>query len=317
MDKRELLSATLSGETGGRVLCGFWHHFSDKYKFGNASVQAHTEYFKAVNPDIFKVMNEHMYELDREIFRSEDWRKVQPRRFENTPYIEFIEEFKAIRKEIPADVPIFATMHGVLVSGYHATEEPGNFSNPDNLVSTHLREDPESVCFGLRTIAETLVELASRLKQAGADGIYYAALGGERYRFTRDMLEKYVIPLDTFVINAIHTMGLLSILHICKDKVQLPSYGTINADIVNWAVHDCEYSLGDGRGIFPGKTLLGGFDDRAGILVEGTADEIAAETRRILSEAGRKQLILGADCTLPDDIEPWRITAVHDCAAGL
>jgi uroporphyrinogen decarboxylase len=317
MDKRELLCATLAGETTKRILCGFWHHFSEDYKAGSAAVQAHKEYFEATNPDIFKVMNEHMYKLDRTISHSEDWRKVRQESFENTPYVDFVEEFKAIRKEILSEVPIFATLHGVLVSGYHATETPGDFSNPNNMISCHLKEDPESVCLGLRTIAETLVELASRLKQAGVDGIYYAALGGERYRFTRDVLEKHLIPLDSFVIDSIHDMGLLSVLHICKDKVRLPSYGSIKADIVNWAVHDCEYSLVDGRSIFKDKTLLGGFDDRSGILVEGTIDDIALEAKRILSEVGRKRFIFGADCTLPDDIALWRIKAVHDCVAKM
>jgi uroporphyrinogen decarboxylase len=317
MDKRALLFATIAGETTGRVPCGFWHHFSGDCKFGSASIRAHKEYFESTDADILKVMNEHMYKLDREILRAEDWRKVRRQKFEDTPYVDFIGEFEAVRKEIPSEVPMFATLHGVLVSGYHSTEEPGNFSNPDNKVSSRLKEDPESVCTGLRTIAETLVELAVRLKQAGADGIYYAALGGERYRFTQDILERYVIPLDAFVIDAIRDTGLLSILHICKDKVRLPSYGSINADIVNWAVHECEYSLADGRGIFPGKTLLGGFDDRSGILAEGTADQIAAEAEKILSGAGRERFIFGADCTLPDDIEPWRINAVHDMAAKM
>ncbi|GHV45415.1 uroporphyrinogen decarboxylase [Spirochaetia bacterium] len=317
MNKRELLLATIAGETTERLPCGFWHHFSDEEKYAEASIRAHKKYFDAVNPDMLKVMNEHMYQLDRNVSQAEDWRKVRRQKFEDTPYVDFVEEFKAIRKEIPAEVPMFATIHGVFVSGYHATEErPGDhFSDPDNLASRHLREDPESVCMGLRTIAETLAELAVKLKQAGADGIYYAALGGERYRFTREMLEKYVIPLDSYVIDAIRDAGLLSVLHICKDKVQLPSYKSINADIINWAVHDCEYSLADGRSLFPGKTLLGGFDDRSGILVEGSADEIRAEAEKILGVAGRKQFILGADCTLPDDIELWRVNTVQDWAA--
>jgi uroporphyrinogen decarboxylase len=317
MDKRELLAATIAGEATGRVPCGFWNLFPDDCKFGDSSIRVHKEYFEATGVDVFKVMNEHMYRLDREIFHAEDWRKVRRQKFGDTPYVGFIEEFKAIRKEIPSEVPMFATLHGVLVSGYHATEDPGDFSNPNNKVSSHLKEDPESVCAGLRTIAETLVELAVRLKQAGVDGIYYAALGGERYRFTRNTLEKSVIPLDSYVIDAIRDAGLLSILHICKDKVQLPSYGSVNADIVNWAVHECEYSLAEGRKIFPGKTLLGGFDDRSGILVEGTADQIAAEAEKILSGAGRERFIFGADCTLPDDIAPWRIKAVHDRAGAM
>ena len=317
MDKRELLFATLAGETTGSPLCGFWYHFPDERKFGGPSVRAHKEYFEATDADILKVMNEYRYVLDREINSTRDWRNVRQKKFEDTPYVGFTEEFRAIRKEIPSGVPMIATVHGVFVSAFHASEKSGNFSNPDNKVSSHMREDPETVYTGLQTIAETIVELAVRLKQAGADGIYYAALGGERYRFSQEILEKYIIPLDSYVINSIHNLGLLSVLHICKDKVRLPSYGSLNADIVNWAVHECEYSLSDGRTIFPGRTLLGGFDDRSGILVEGTEDQIMAEAKKILSEAGRKKFIFGADCTLPENIELWRINLVHSCAAAM
>jgi uroporphyrinogen decarboxylase len=317
MNKRELLLAALGGDTVDRVPCGFWHHFSADCFFGEASVRAHREYFESTGVDVFKVMNEYRYKPDREISRAEDWRKIRRQVFGDTPYVDFIEEFKAIRREIPPEVPLFATVHGVFVSGYHGIKDEADFSDPNNRISCHMREDPESVYKGLWTIAETLTDLAARLKEAGADGIYYAALGGERYRFTQDILEKYVIPLDSHVIDSIRDAGLLSILHICKDQVRLPSYGKINADIVNWAVHDCEYTLAAGRDIFPGKTLLGGFDDRSGVLVEGSADEIAGEAENILSRAGRERFIFGADCTLPDGIEPWRIRAVIDRAAKM
>lgn len=315
MDKRELLQATLAGESTDRVLCGFWHHFPPEDKYGAASVRAHKTFYDATDADILKVMNEHLYRLDREVSCATDWRKVRQQKFEDTPYVEFIEEFKAIRKEIPSDVPLFATLHGVLVSGYHATEELGHFMNPGNRISCQLREDPESVCTGLWTVADTLVELSNRLRQAGVDGIYYAALGGERYRFTPELFEKYVVHLDAYVIEAIRSMGLLSVLHICKDQVRVPSYRTVDADIINWAVHDCDYSLADGREIFPDKTLLGGFDDRSGILVEGSKRDIQAEAERMLAEVGRRRFIYGADCTLPEDIEPWRIVAVQEVAA--
>ena len=50
---------------------------------------------------------------------------------------------------------------------------------------------------------------------------------------------------------------------------------------------------------------------------EGTKEEILAETDRIVKEAGRDKLIIGSDCTLPGDIEPWRIRTVIDYAHTL
>ncbi len=317
MDRKERLQATLNGENHSGIISGFWYHFSQDAMYGEKAVQAHIDFYNAINPDVLKVMNEHMFQIREKIEKPEDWRKVTHIPFSEGPYPGLIAEFKAIRKALPSDLPLFATVHGVLVSAYHATETPGNFKNPENMVSRHLREDPESVCKGLDVVAETLIELCGELKKAGADGIYYAALGGEAYRFTEDVFTSYVKKYDSMVIDGINDTGAISILHICKDKIRLPLYSGIDADIVNWDTHDCEYGIGEGRKYFPGKTLLGGFDDRTGILVEGTKEEILAETDRIVKEAGRDKLIIGSDCTLPGDIEPWRIRTVIDYAHTL
>lgn len=315
MDKRELLRATLQGEKTERIPCGFWHHFSEVNKYGSASVKAHLDFYQKTDSDMLKIMNEHMYVLDRKVTSIEDWKLVRQQKFEDTPYVDFMDECKMIKKEMPSDVPLLATLHGVLVSAYHATEKPGGFVNPNNKITTDLKKDPHSVGKGLQTIADTLVVLVEKLASIGIDGIYYAALGGEDYRFTQEFFEKYVKPFDAYVIDAIRSSGMLSFMHICKDKVMLPAYQGINADVFNWAVNDCKYSLSDGRMIFPGKTLLGGFDDRSGVLVDGSKMEIIKEGDAIIQEIGREKFIFGADCTLPETVETWRINTVHDLAA--
>ena len=317
MDRKEQLHAVLSGESEEGIISGFWHHFPKEASYGEKSVKAHIDFYNSIKPDILKVMNEHTFQIREKINKPEDWKKVTHIPFSEGPYPAYIEEFKAIRKALPSDLPLFATVHGVLVSAYHATETPGNFMNPDNMVSRHLREDPESVAKGLDVVAESLIELSEKLAEAGADGIYYAALGGEAYRFSEKIFTDYVKKYDSMVIDGINKARAISILHICKDKIRLPLYSGIDADIINWDTHDCEYSIGEGRKYFPGKTLLGGFDDRTGILVEGTEDEIRRETDRIVREAGKEKLIIGSDCTLPENIEPWRIRTVIEYAHSL
>lgn len=317
MDKREHLAATLAGEKTDRLSCGFWHHFPKQQMVGNASVQAHLDFFNAVDADMLKVMNEYPYVIGKPISEPQDWKSVKPQSFSETQYHAYLEEFKAIKKALPSEVPLFATVHGVLVSAYHATQKPGFFSDPNNLVSRHLRENPEAVAQGLQAITDTLIGLCEQLVAAGADGIYYAALGGESYRFTAEIFETYVKEFDKQVIEAVNGLGAHSILHICKDKVRIPLYRDIPASIVNWAVHECEYDLEQGREIFPEATLLGGFDDRSGVLVEGTVTEIEQALDGIVHAAGRRRLIIGADCTLPEDVALWRLQAARNRAVLL
>lgn len=314
MDKLELLKATLRGERTDRIPCGFWHHFSQEDGYGETSIKAHIDFYHAIDADMLKIMNEHLYRIPTNITKPGDWSKLQAEKFSDTPYAAYIEEVKEIKRRMPNDVPLLATIHGVLVSAYHATQAPGNFSNPDNMVSRHLREDPESVARGLQSIADTLIVLCEKLAEAGVDGIYYAALGGEEYRFTPELFTSYVKPFDKLVIDAINSLGVLSFLHICKDKVMLPLYGGIDADVVNWAVHECQYGLREGRSIFPNATLLGGFDDRSGVLVDGSIAQIEEEMNAIIETAGRNRLIIGADCTLPNDVAIWRLCAARNYA---
>lgn len=317
MDRRERLYAVLQGENIGGVLCGFWNHFSPENWKGRAAVRAHVDYCEKLKPDMLKVMNEHLYRLEKPIAKAADWQGLNPLPWSDTGYEDYLDEFRMLRAELPKDLPLFATVHGVLVSAYHATEEPGYFSNLDNLVSRHLREEPELVADALKSFVVTLSELCTRLIEAGADGIYYAALGGEKDRFDKGFFEKYVKPLDAAVIDHINDQGAISVLHICKGNTNIPMYADINADIINWATYENESTLVDGRKIFPGKTLLGGFDDRSGVLVDGPTDAIAQKTAEIVAEAGKKRLIIGADCTLPEDIEIAHLRAVMDAAAKL
>ncbi len=313
MDKRELLQAVLNGEEPERIPCAFWHHFSDEDKFGENAVKAHLHFYAQTDVDILKVMNEHMYRLEGRVEKPGDWKNVRPIPFERTPYPPLLSLIQEIRRRTGGEVPILATIHGVFVSAYHATEK-GNFSNPDNIISSHMKADPEAVSKGLSAIAETLGDVCERCLEAGADGIYYAALGAEEYRFAPGIYETYIKPHDIAVLERIRGRGI-GVLHICKDKVRLPVFQGYPADIVNWAVYDCSYPLASGRDLFPDMTLLGGFDDRSGLLVDGSGEEIAREVRRIVRQVGRRKLILGADCTLPGDVAYGRVRAVLKEAA--
>ena len=76
MDRKERLQATLNGEKHSGIISGFWYHFSQDAMYGEKAVQAHIDFYNAVNPDVLKVMNEHMFQIREKIEKPEDWRKV-------------------------------------------------------------------------------------------------------------------------------------------------------------------------------------------------------------------------------------------------
>ena len=73
--------------------------------------------------------------------------------------------------------------------------------------------------------------------------------------------------------------------------------------------------LEKGEEIFDHRCVIGGFDNNPeGVLYSGSREEVEAETKKILDKAGTKGVILGADCTVPKDIDPVRFEWVREAA---
>lgn len=83
-------------------------------------------------------------------------------------------------------------------------------------------------------------------------------------------------------------------------------YTDYPAKAINWAAVVEGVPLEEGKRLFGGKAVIGGFGNLDNeILYTGTKEEIQAETKRLLAAAGRTGVILGADCTVPRDTD-WK-----------
>ena len=83
------------------------------------------------------------------------------------------------------------------------------------------------------------------------------------------------------------------------------------------AQHTERVPLAEGRRLFPGKCVLGGFDNRAGSLINnGTKEDIQTFARELVKQNAQPGIMIGADCTLPATIDPARIQWVVDAVAN-
>ncbi len=311
MNKIERLKAAINGELPDKVPAGFWFHFPSSYGVKEL-IDGHIELYKHTDMDIIKVMYEFGYSLTEQVSKPSDWYKIKPEGKTSTYYKKQKDVIKGIVDKVQGDVMVFTTMFGPFKSAVMAYG--------DDLVMAHSKEDPEAVAAGVNTIAEALVEWAEGYLEAGADGIYYSAQFAELGRFTYDEWSKLVRPSDLKVLNvADKKEDKYNILHICgepeyKFKTHVDRFYDYSGDIVNWAVYDNNYELERGRDLFK-RTILGGLDNR-GVIINGTFDEITDEVHNVIRKFGKRGLMIGADCTLPGDIDPDRIkVAVEACAS--
>jgi uroporphyrinogen decarboxylase len=301
MNKIERVRAALAGREVDRVPASFWFHFPAEKAHGQASVQAHLDYYRKAGIDYLKVMNEHPYRVEESIHSPSDWQKLRPAPRSARFYQEQLDELKQIIDALGGECLVISTIFGPFASGNHAS---------GSRMVEHLKEAPAAVSQGLATIAESLAEFAQDCIDIGAAGIYYSAQGGEEDRFSEEEFLTWLKPHDLTILNAVRSRGEMNLLHICGDRIRLSLYADYPAHAVNWAATKRNLSVHQGRELFR-RTVVGGMNDR-GILVDGSPEAIRTAVRDVIASVGKQGFILGADCTLPTDIAIQNIrTAVE------
>ena len=300
MNKRERIQAVLNSQPVDRIPAGFYFHFPPSQHEGAAAVTAHLDFYRASGVDFMKVMNEHRYAIEFQITRPDDWPTLTAAPLNTRFYQAQLDELKRICDQVSSECMVVTTVHGVFASAFHATNASEESFARNNPVSEHLKMKPAAVLGALDAIADSLARFAEACVAAGADGIYYAALGGEAYRFQPEEFVTYIKPFDLRVLQAVAGSAPFNVLHICKDQVRLPLYTDYPGQVVNWSEHEQNLSLEEGRMLFE-RPILGGMHFR-GPIVEGTPREIRESVHAAIARLGPTGLILGADCTLPSDV---------------
>ena len=138
---------------------------------------------------------------------------------------------------------------------------------------------------------------------------------------TPEIYQDVIAPAELKVLNGANRVSQNNILHICGyegSRNDLSLYVNYDAKAINWAVNIEKVSLQEGKKIFGGRAVIGGFDNRhTGLLYKGSQSEIENLTEQLLRDAGKTGVILGADCTVPRDIDLNRLKWVRDKAATI
>ena len=308
MNKRERVFSLLAGKKPDHTPVGFWLHFPPAAQHGDESVRMHMQFMRETDTDILKIMNENLLHAEGgTIFSTAELGKFRGFSRQDAIDRDEMQIIRALADQAKGDYPILATVHGLIASAFHETGFAGKYTSCGYCLPIFCRERPEQMKRVFQTIACSLMEVVDCALEAGADGIFYAALGGERHYFTDAEYEEFVLPYEKQVYDYIKERTPFNVLHICKSNIDLSRYVSLKPAIVNWGIYPNQVSLTQGAELFPDSIVLGGFPDRQGVLVDGEKQDIAAHTRAILQEMNGRPFIVGSDCTLPTDISTSRI----------
>ena len=328
--KRELVLKAFRGEPVDRVPVGFWHHFTNEDEwlvgFGNQAIieknlAGHQAFLAEVEPDFIKLMSDGYFAYPNERLKKvqsiKDLADIEPLGADHPWISEQVELVQKIRASFTEDL---VAIYNIFAPVTYFKWLVGKVAGGDDIIADFLVEDAVLTKRVLDVIAQDIAALTERIiKEAGADGIYLSVQSIQDARVSAEDYKAFIAPSELAVLEAANAAGGVNILHICgyegaRNDVHL--FTDYPAQVINWAVGPEGISLAEGRKLFGGRTVLGGFENgKDGLLYTGSQAAIQDETNRLIAEAGKEALIIGADCTIPSDIEAERIQWVRQAAS--
>ena len=320
MNKRERLINVLENRPVDYVPVLLFHHFCDEKDWDQGLVNSaafekniieHKNARKVFDPDVIKVMNDTlmMLPVDLSFIReAADLQKIKP----------FSMDCRFIKKSVEltkrslecfkdSDAPIYTTAFSPSYTLRWFMRD-----REEDLLQ-FIEEDPSSLAIALRSIAKSLIEFNRVLiEETDVDGFYYCVNNQNNF-FEDSLFNTHVAPYEKVVLEKANELSDINILHICGyDSLSndLKLFKDFEAAAFNWDVHAEGVSLTEGKKLFGGKAVIGGFKQDQ-VIYTGTREEVEKATFDILTECGQIGTIIGAGCTLPTDIEEIRLEWVR------
>lgn len=295
MSRREMVLDLLNKNKKQEMIpAAFFLHFDEIYQRGQAAVDKHLEYFRHTGMDFVKIQYENKFPARPEISRPEDWEKMPL--YKKDFYEDPLKIVDGLVRKVKKEALVIMTLYSPFMCAGHTT---------DGQVTKHLKENPERVKKGMEIVTESLMIFVKGCIKLGIDGFYHSTQGGESLRFNDPSLfKKYIKPYDLILMEELNRSCPFNILHVCDyhgGYSDLSPFLDYPGHVVN-----CSLELGKrkltGKEISKmfGRPFMGGID-RKGVILSGKENEIKKTVKEVLNTAPDK-FILGADCTIPSEV---------------
>ena len=329
-DKVQLMKDAFDLKETFKVPVGFWHHFvlgPDQFRadkdpaLRDKIVEGHRKYYERVDPDMMKMMNEGFFGyppiMDNPLETEEDLLKIRSLGPDHPWIVEQVKHVQRIIDQFNGECMTFYNVFAPL----QAIRIRFDFLDLRYDKFVKLAEAyPKALSAAGMEIQKDFVALVRRLfEETSLDGIYYCVQNVQSPMYSRDIYRKLITPTEIEVLNEANRHSRYNILHICgyaRHTNVLSFYQDYEAGCYNWAQHTEKIPLSEGRRLFPGKAVLGGFDNNPGTLIDtGSPEALDAYVRQLIDENGYKGYIMGADCSIPNDIDDGRVRMISAAAA--
>ena len=310
MTSKERVMAVLNGEKADRAPVCFWHHFGSLAP--EDTVREHVRFFRESGEDILKMMCDEFFVYPLEGVRSaDDYRALKPQGYDSYYVRGQAERAEQMNDALGGEVITFYNAFSPYATLKHAIGQDAALQL--------IREHEDAAIHALEVICEDTVFMIERvLRESGTTGMMLCLQGAEEGLFTDEEYARLIAPTERRVVECARSLSETNLLHLCGwdgVKDHLERWKDYETSIVNWDVDVEGITLKQGKEYFGGRVVLGGFNNRPGTLLHaGSREDVQAFTKKLLAETGEEGVIIGADCSLPEDIDRNRIRWVIEAA---
>jgi uroporphyrinogen decarboxylase len=323
MTSRDRVLAALRGEGADRPPISFWGHVYHR-ESSAADLVAHTlERWRKYRWDWIKLNpRKHCHVEDWgvhyrysgvpdvkptltsfPVHESGDWAKLRPISHDAGVLSEQLEALRQLRAQVPADVPILATVFTPLAM-------LGELTEPPTLLREHLASAPAAVEHALETVTSVYERYVAALMRAGADGLFLATVDwGCRAMLTAAELRRWSRPYDLRLLAAAGPSPFHTV-HVCKGHNWLFEFADYPVGAFSWdATAAGNPSLAEGLVRLPGA-VMGGIAHE-GALQEHGPEAALAQYRRALEETGARRWLVAPGCSIPPTTPEGNLAALR------
>ena len=279
------------------IPAGFFLHFDEVFHKGQLAIDKHMEYFRYTGMDFVKIQYENNFPPNPDIKTPKDWVNIPL--FKKDFYQNQLEIVEGLVKAAKNEALVIMTLYSPLMMTQFTAQNL-------QLISDHIKEDPEKFKKGMEIITDSLMIFVKECIRLGVDGFYTSTQGYENFRsLGPDLFSKCIKPYDLTLMEEIDRSCIFNILHICDyigEYRDLKPFLDYPGHVINFG-HRLGSTEVTGKEIFRifDRPFMGGMD-RKGVIATGSEADIKKSVEEVLANKPDK-FILGADCTLPGKID--------------
>lgn len=326
MDHWKRIECALVGEPSPEPLVALWRHFPEDDQSPDRLVAKTLEWQNRWDFDVVKFMPSGTYGVEdwgavsafrnaangaREVVQGgirtvADWENLALLDTRAGSYGRQNEALAAVARELRGRVPILQTIFSPLTTARKLAGDR---------VFADMRNAPDALERGLRTITEVTIQFALEAIECGAHGMFFATQVASHRLLTNEEHERFGRAFDLQVLNAIRKKCQLNMLHVHGVDTMFAAVASYPVEMMNWHDRLTAPSLQEARQMFSG-VLAGGLNE-GDTVASGDIDRIEDEVQDALARVPGGKLMIAPGCVVHTSTTEESIEAVVRAARSV